>query len=605
MTREKKERDHANFVFTFVIVNIFVIYTLFIIIILQAYAWMKHGRTFEATLMLTFTGFILAIYILLVRDRLREADKQALKRLNEYTRLSMYGRGIIGATNIGIVSKVERRIPAWLVMDFLKQKGWEEKYQKVKKWLVEHDLAGPGSVEQALLQDIADDAGTGKEIVLRGRVNPERIPYDKIPIEHTLLREFDSHFTKDEVSIILPALVAMSSEKAGMEKEIDLIDKFIALDRGALEALVKAGMKRTVEDLVTIQGYLEHSLDFFTRDEVDFFKKHQIYNVKELRGRMEMKELEDRYNAQFLQIRGKKLEEYEAQIQALQAPAASGMKGRLEKLVKRMRAVIMAREKEKAIKRINLRELIETHLINEIIDRESKYHLTITTDERAQIFNVMYTKNIIAPWPDMRSYVIEGDREFMQEYETGSGDDIEIHRVPVSKFHLITQGSYDDTIVADAMPTRWEGRSNMICQQMGTANVHFLFWFREREPVYIVTYSDWPERYIDGVVQSLRAAEMFEAITQDYVKTIQEQEQKHEELKKENDEKDKALQQEKISRAKEALIRKSMEDVGAFNKRLNKDWRLYKLPAGWIVFVIAVIVMFSILSFLIGKYTGR
>ncbi len=603
----QKERDHDRSIFTFAIVNIFVIYTAFIVIILQALAWLKQGKTLDAMLLLTFTAFILALYIMIVRDRLRESDKQARKRLNDYARLSLFGKGISGGQNIGLVDKVERKVPAAQVMDFLKKKEWETKYAQIKEWLQKHDLASPGSIEQALLQDAADgDADSEKEIILRGRVNSERIPYDKIPLEHTLLRQFDSHFTKDEITAILPALITSkladpATGEVPLPEARYLVDKFIVLERPAIEELATKIPTKTVDNLLAIQGYLEHSLDFFTTDEVDFFKKHQINNVHELRGRMDMTELEKRYNDKFLKIRGKKLEEYEAQ---LQAPTVSdGIKGRLEALVKRWNAAFMKGQTK--IKWINLRELIQTHLINVIVERESRYHVVITTDERAQIFNVMYTKNIIAPWPDYRSYTIEGDRTFIQEYETGSGDDLELHRVRVNKFHLLTQGAFDDTIMMDAMPTRWEGRSNMICQMAGTANVHFLFWFREKEPVYIVTYSDWHERFIEGVVQSMRATPMFEAMVQDFVKTLQEQEQTHEELQKENDAKDLAIRQEKTVRTKETLIRKSMEDTGdKFNKRLDKDWRLYKLPAGWIAFVIAIVVMFSIMAFFIGKNTG-
>lgn len=587
-------RNYSSFIWKFSVLNILILELFFIFLVMHVRNLLREGLVTEAILWTVITASSLGLYIQSVRAEAKDKRLASHNRLNAMQRLNLYYGKRQSVTALGILNKEEPKFTMEHVIKALDKK-LEAKYNKVLAWVGEHER---GYVESALLNM------EGDTVEFRKILNPDRIPFDQIPIEQTLQRKLSSYFSQHDQKELQEFLV--KGNKITDTSDTAILDAFIQLNDEALKQLEAKGM---VGNLKEIQSWVEYSVDFFTPDEVMFFKKMQITNVNELRHKIEPALLERLYNKHFLEAQKQKLQ---ALISSPPAPSQPGtqssqspapeppmkLKNMLHKFVKWVTG-------KADWDWVYLNQWIENSLVAKVIERESRLLVTFTNEEKYAFLNGYYVKNIVSKYPATHSYTLEFDQWVPFPYITFVNGEKKEETVPVDFVHIITPDSWENTVDMHAEPTPWEGRNSLTCSAIDDLHVYNVLWYKEKEPVLLVIFSDWHRRNSVAKVDQIKLSEVFNEMIRDFVSKVQDLEDSQEELRLENDAKDKQLISNEIDKQKNQVIKDGQEDMAAWQKRFDSDWRVYKIPAGWIIVIACLISMFSVLAYYIGFNIAR
>lgn len=605
------------------------------------------NRKYEAVLYLLVYGFSLVIFIVMSRDRFRTLDVRSERDLNSKKRLNIFSSHVVGGWNLGIEEHRDRNDVAKDALEYLNSPELRNTFTLLDAFLRYSDrktVEGMADVlESEGLIDGIDDAeideqdkefmtnfitgtisrqeGNKELITFNRRMNEARVDWDRIPLQELVARRLQSFFPDNQIAKIHDFI----DEKGVDTEEDDLVDLFIDLSKKDLIQLVAASPETwvTVEHQKSAAGidgknateiaathineirmWLKYSIDAFTLEEMQFFFKHKILTMKDLRLRKEDSQLERAYNASFRESRGKKVESNEINEQKgksdVEEKLPPAKAGRVQQAFSILREKLYNRSQYRWV---SLCDLVDDWT-EMIVSREADLNLKFNNDRRSQIFNARRIKNFGVQYAEYRSIELVFDSSFfVRDLVARPNGEVEESRVQCMKAHFLSPSAFENVFVGEPQSVTWDGRSGLICTDSADITVLPVFWFKEKEPVFLIVFSKWHEEYGGDLLKQLTLQPLFKKISEAFVSRIKDAELRNQELVQESEMKDDVIQSNKSLQDQGRLIKTVQKGLDGWNDRLKADWRLFRLPVGWIVVIIGLIAVFSWASFMAGKNT--
>lgn len=562
-------------------INLAIWEPLLLIMVVFIFVKMREGKIMEVAMIAIGAIFGVFVYTMVVKNLSMHYREKSLEGLNSIDRYDIVGD--VNANLVGIDEPAEVKVTSAELEAAKHDKNLQGKFREINEWFAEHEQRFIHQVTSSDDQKVDEFGG----VDIRFTNRRDKIPYERIPIEYTLKRDFKHHFSDEIIAFLATQEMIFTDEETGVEEKvkIDNVDTFVMIDDETLKILQGKASSIEKVNFVLAKEYLLNSYDVFRRDEVQFFKNQGIQNIHDLRTKHDPKALEVKYNEEFIKIDGKtlgELKEHNKQIPGIK-----------KSFIQYLRIL-----KDKKRAWVKLHDWIEKYLVTQIVERETSYTIRLDGSEQAKAFTMTYARNVNASFPDYRTYEVFPDQTLPLEFWRERDGEWYPDHMEFDKCYIITPASWKETFTMTSSPVNYEFRT-LPCQNFTAMHVILVYIYNDRVPFLLVTYSDWHEKHAQDALRGLPLNKIFQCITEAYVHEINE-------LKKSVNNKDMEIQtkndhNDMLNRAiQKGLFIKDGDTyiplmVNQANDSENKGGKKYH--AVYITFIIII----AILAFVLGR----